>query len=158
MENTNTATTTPTNTTAEGYAKTEAQQAKRATKAAFKRMTAAAPAKATKKAPAKKAAKKVAKKAAPAKATKKAPAKKAAKKANGEARKNRPVPYDKIAAMYKAGKSIVEIAKATDRYTEQADPTASLRSIISRMLTVGFTDGKGKTVTLARRNSAAAAA
>jgi hypothetical protein len=34
-----------TNTTAEGYAKTEAQQAKRATKAAFKRMTAAAPTK-----------------------------------------------------------------------------------------------------------------
>lgn len=56
----------------------------------------------------------------------------------------RAIPYSQIEAMAKAGKSALEIAEKLDRTTKGADPSHSIRAILSRMRTVGWHDSEGK--------------
>lgn len=54
------------------------------------------------------------------------------------------VPYSQIEVMAKAGKSALEIAQKLGRTTKGADPSHSIRAILSRMRTVGWRDDQGK--------------
>jgi hypothetical protein len=68
------------------------------------------------------------------------------------ARKWQHIPYQRIADLYYAGLSTVEIAKATDRYQEQAvDRTKSLRVVLSIMINDGYIDKDGKLVWLTKK-------
>jgi hypothetical protein len=64
-----------------------------------------------------------------------------------------PVPWNDIADLWNDGYSITRIAKAVDRYHEQAtDPTKSMRVLISMMVTKGYADRNGALVFLKKRN------
>ncbi len=81
------------------------------------------------------------------KPTKKQTIKKAAKH-----RTYQSVPFDKIGKLYTEGKSIEQIARATDRWNEKApDPSKSLRAVISNMIRKGYRNESGKLIRLRKR-------
>jgi hypothetical protein len=66
-------------------------------------------------------------------------------------RKNSPIPFAKIAKLHADGKSVIQIAKAINRYNEGSpDATKSVRAILSNMYR-GYKDANGKTVKLRKR-------
>ena len=67
-------------------------------------------------------------------------------------KQRRAVPYEKLAQMWKEGKSYEEMARAVKRYhATAADPTKHMRAIVSGMLTRGYTNQNGRTVVLKPR-------
>ena len=72
-------------------------------------------------------------------------------------RKYRPFPYQRVAKMWKQGRTIAQIARAVNRVDKNNpdDPYHSLRNFLWRMHK-GYTNDKGRVVKLPRRVSKAA--
>ncbi len=78
--------------------------------------------------------------------------KKLASKKATEPRKHEPIPFEKIAKLYQEGKSMEQIAKATNRWNAASpDGSKSLRAIVSNMITKGYRNKEGKLVRLKKR-------
>ena len=79
-------------------------------------------------------------------------AKKQATKKAPTPRKHEPIPFEKIATLYQEGKSMEQIAKATNRWNAASpDGSKSLRAIVSNMLTKGYRNKEGKLIKLKKR-------